>query len=321
MPRDLRACFLPDYFAAVVTEKAPVTDPTLAASSGVLNVPAGDWDEDCLVALDIPRTMLPPVRPSGDLLGLLSAEAARATGLPADLPVFVGIGDNQASFLGSVGRDTASVLVNVGTGGQVSLLTETYRTDRLLETRPFPGGGFLLVSAGLCGGRCYALLEDFCRQVARDLFVVADPQSAYSKLNALAERVPPGADGLRCVPLFTGTRAQPELRASWSGLSPENFTPGHLARALLEGMSRTFAESFAVLIRHTGKHPARLVGSGNGLRENALLRRLVSQDFGLPIQVPAHREEAAFGAALLAAVGAGVFPDLAAAGALLSAEA
>jgi sugar (pentulose or hexulose) kinase len=317
MPRELRACFLPDYFAALLTEKYPVTDPTLAGSSGVLNVPAGEWDADCLQALELPRELFPPVKPSGSLLGPLRPQPSHSARLPTNIPVFVGIGDNQASFLGSVGRRPDTVLVNVGTGGQVSLFTETYRHDPQLETRPFPGGGFLLVSAGLCGGRSYALLEGFCRQIARELFDVQEPAAAYERLNTLAQGIAPGADGLRCEPLFTGTRAQPELRASWTGLSPENFTPGHLARALLEGMARTFRDSFELLVRQTGLRPARLVGSGNGIRENPLLARLIGEAFGLPLEVPVHREEAAFGAALLAAVGVGIFPDLAAAGGLL----
>jgi sugar (pentulose or hexulose) kinase len=225
---------------------------------------------------------------------------AEATGLPEGLPVFVGIGDNQASFLGSVGRRDDAVLVNVGTGAQVSAYVDQFRYDPLLETRPFPGGGYLLAWAGLCGGRSYALLERFYRAVGEQLCgAAAGP--LYEAMNRLAASVPRGAGGVVCEPLFTGTRQDPGLRASWAGLSAENFTPAHLTRALLEGMARTFRTGYEAIARAGGGGKTRLVGAGNGLRENAVLAQCVAEEFGLPLRLPPHREEAAYGAALLAA--------------------
>jgi sugar (pentulose or hexulose) kinase len=172
LPRMGTACFLMDYFAALLTGLAPVTDPSSAASSGVLNLRTRNWDAGLITALGLPVTAFPEVRPSGELLGPLTPESARATGLPAGLPVLVGIGDNQASFLGSVADREEAVLVNVGTGGQVVAWTQKVLVDPLLETRPFPSDGFLLVCAGLCGGRSYAALESFFRQVGFDFFGV-----------------------------------------------------------------------------------------------------------------------------------------------------
>src|SRR5262249_10305933 len=148
---------------ATLTGRAPVTDPTCAASAGVFDVGAGTWDAAMIEALGLPRALFSEVRQSGDFLGGLTAEAAARTGLPEGLPVFVGIGDNQASFLGSVAQREDTMLVNVGTGGQVTAFTDTFRYDPRLETRPFPRGGFLVVAAGLCGGGSYAVLERFFR--------------------------------------------------------------------------------------------------------------------------------------------------------------
>jgi sugar (pentulose or hexulose) kinase len=317
LPGAATACFLMDYFAAWLTGRRPVTDATCAASSGALDLRRGEWDSAILAALGLPRALFPEIRPSGEPLGGLSRDAADRTGLPAGLPVFVGIGDNQASFLGSVASRTDTVLVNVGTGGQVAVYTEGLHQDALLETRPFPGGGYLLVCAGLSGGRAYAALEGFFRQVGVQLCGLPEGRPLYQAMNALAAAVPPGAGGVRCEPFFTGTRHRPELRASWGGLSAETFTPGHLTRALLEGMARAFREGYEAIVRQTGRPAAHLVGAGNGLRENSVLARVVAQELALPLQVPRHREEAAFGAALLAAVGTGACPDLAAAGRLI----
>jgi sugar (pentulose or hexulose) kinase len=317
LPAAGTTCFLMDYFGALLTGTAPVTDATCAGSSGVFDVKAGTWDADLIAALGLPPSFFPEVQPSGTPLGTVTASMADATGLPEGLSVFGGIGDNQASFLGSVADRGDSVLVNVGTGGQVSVYADSFGFDPALETRPFPGGGYLLACAGLCGGRSYALLERFYRQVSEQVCGTAPGETLYAAMNRLAESAPRGAGGLVCEPFFTGTRHQPELRASWTGVSAENFTPANMTRALLEGMARAFRTGYEAISRLGGGGKKQLVGAGNGLRENVVLARCVADEFGLPLRLPRHREEAAYGAALMAAVGAGLFPDLPAAGGLV----
>jgi sugar (pentulose or hexulose) kinase len=277
----------------------------------------GDWAGGLIEALGLPRELFPPVRSAGELLGPVTESMARETGLPPGLPVFVGLGDNQASFLGSVAQRDSTTLVNVGTGGQVAVFTPIFGYDPELETRPFPGGGFLLVSAGLVGGTAYATLERFFRAVAADVLHQPPEASLFDAMTNLAAAVPPGADGLICKPYFHGTRQQPELRASWSGMSAANFTPGHMARALLEGVARVLAASAGRIQAVRGAESKLLVGSGNGIRDNPLLARLIGAAFHRPLMTPQHREEAATGAALVAAVGAGVFADLEQAGRLV----
>jgi sedoheptulokinase len=105
------------------------------------------------------------------------------------------------------------------------------------------------------------------------------------------------------------------VRGRIEGLSPQNFTPGHLARALLEGMARVLGEGLQLVRQQAGGFvPRRAVCAGNGLRENPLLAQLVEQEFGLPLHLPTACEEAAVGAALVGGVGAGVFPSLTSAG-------
>jgi sugar (pentulose or hexulose) kinase len=317
LPATGTACFLMDYFGALLTATAPVTDPSCAASSGIFDVKAGAWDAELIAALGLPPSLFPEVRPSGAPLGTITASMAEATGLPEGLPVFGGIGDNQASFLGSVADRDDSVLVNIGTGGQVSVYTDRFGFDPVLEARPFPGGGYLLACAGLCGGRSYALLERFFQQVAEQVCGTSTSEPLYAAMNRLADSAPRGAGGLMCEPYFTGTRHRPDLRASWTGVSAENFTPANLTRALLEGVARAFRTGYEAIGRLGGGGKKHLAGAGNGLRENPVLARCVADEFGLPLRLPRHREEAAYGAALVAAVGAGLFPDLAAAGWLI----
>lgn len=314
LPERGRACFATDYFGAWLTGEQPLTDPTCAASGGVYDLQRNDWAWDLIEALALPRSLFVPVQPSGAPLGCLTAERAKQLGLDPGVPVFVGLGDHQASFLGSVGDPARSVLVNVGTGGQVAAFTPTFAFAPGLETRPFPRGGFVLVSAGLSGGAAYAVLERFFCQVGQELFGVSKPPPLYESMNRLAATVPAGGDGLRCEPFFFGSRSQPDRRAAWSGLSSANCTPGHLARSLLEGMARTFHAGYDSIRQVLGEPRAVLVGAGNGVRENPLLAQILATEFGQPLHIAAHPEEAAYGAALLAAVGAGLLPDPAHAG-------
>jgi sugar (pentulose or hexulose) kinase len=311
-PASTSASFIVDYLGSLLCGHPIITDATCAASSGAFNIAQGEWDAALLSALELPRNLFAPIRRSGDHLGNLQKEYAARAGLPSGLPVFVGIGDNQASFLGSVAVREDTVLVNVGTGGQVSAYCDRPANDPMLEARPFPRGGFLQVAAGLSGGAAYAALERFLRRTA-ELAIDGPLDPLFSTMNRLAAAIPPGAGGLRFEPFFFGTRMNPEWRGSLSGISVENFTPAHLTRAVLEGMARTFAAGAAALAQSMGRKTRLLVGAGNGVRSNPLLARLIAGEIGLPMTLPMYREEAARGAALLAGVGAGVFADLASA--------
>ena len=135
-------------------------------------------------------------------------------------------------------------------------------------------------------------------------------------MTRLAAEVPPGSEGLRCSPLFTGTRVDPSLRGSFSGIAPDNFTPGHFARALLEGIAEVHFDFYKQMRPLIGERDF-LVGSGNGVRLNPLMAGILAQRFKMVLNIPALEEEAATGAALLAAVGTKELDSLDAAAKLL----
>ena len=311
-----RACFIPDVAVAALIGSAPPCDPTDAGSSALFDIVSGVWDQALLSALDLCWSLLPPVVPTGTIVGELSPRAARATGLAAGTPVAVAMGDNQASYLGSVREPARSVLVNMGTGSQCSLLDDAFGRLDGVDTRWFPGGRYLYVGAGLFGGRSLAYLQGLFERVGRAFFQ-ADAPPSLDAMVAEAAQVPPGADGLRCEPTFTGTRQDPAARGGYTGIAPANLTPGHLTRALLEGMAGAFATLYQGLAEALEPRE-QLVGAGNGIRRNRLLQTLLAEAFGLPLAVPAWGEEAAVGAAMSAAVGVGALPDWAAASALVS---
>ena len=206
-------------------------------------------------------------------------------------------------------------MVNFGTGGQVSLLTDRCSDLPGIETRPFLPGLYLMAGSSLCGGRAYAILEQFFRSYAADAGAPDEPQ--YALMNALAEKAlqreaagpetrAQGADGsLSVSPLFCGTRVDPSLRGSVTGISENNFTPGALILGTLRGMAdelygyySEMASLFPDRVR-----PDRVIGSGNGLRKNPVLQKLVAGRFGAPLELSPFEEEAACGAAISAAMG------------------
>lgn len=305
------ACMIPDYVVARLSHSEPVTAPSNAASSGAFCPKAGQWAEPLIKALALPRHLFSPVRSAPALAGTLASEHAARTGLPAALPVAIAIGDNQASFIGSVADPGHQLGLTVGTGAQLSAFAPTWLEHPAIETRPFPGGGYLLVRASLAGGSAYAHLHRFFQEIGQTLLGGPAQDDLYDAMTALAASVPAGADGVRCEPTFQGSRHDPAAHASWSGLAPDTLTPGHLIRALLEGMARGFGQDYA-LLRQAGLPPRqRLIGSGNALRRNHVLGQAIVDALKMPLDLPAHQEEAAYGAALTAAVAAGLIPNLA----------
>ena len=319
LPPHTSACFLMDLFVATLTGAAPVTDPTVAASAGVLNVADRSWDHDAVTALGLKRELFPEVREVVHPAGRLSADLSTVTGLPAGLPVSVPIGDHQASFLGSISEIGCSVLLNVGTGAQVAVFSEDSVFAPPIELRPFPVRGHLLSNVGLAGGWSFQVVENFVRQLGVELFGASGETPVYQELSRLAEQAVSDCGGLECVPTFSGTRADPNKTGSFLGATPENLTPANFARAVLAGMARNHWEAWNQIAAVTGVSASspRLVGAGNGLRENSVLAAAVSNEFGVAPALTCHREEAAFGAALVGAVSAGVFDSLDSAGKLV----
>jgi xylulokinase len=147
-------------------------------------------------------------------------------------------------------------------------------------------------------------------QLARDLAGTAD---ADLRLNDEAASVPAGADGVTFLPYLQGERTphrDASLRGAFHGMSLAH-TRAHLTRAVLEGVCFAMRDSVEIL-RELGLSPAELLLTGGGAR-SPFVRRLQADVYGLPVTTVNREEGPAYGAALLAAVGAGAFPDLAAA--------
>ena len=318
LPADGKALTIHDLLVYQLCGHA-ATDPTDAASWGLYDVRDGEgWLPGAEEALGIPTDILPEILPTGTVAGTISPAGAVASGLPQGVPVAVALGDNQASFLASVPSLTTTLLLNLGTGGQMTVASPAFLRHPALETRPLIPGHWLLVGASLCGGRAYQLLARFFAQVGADLLgVPVDEASLYPRMNVLADAV----EGIALpvvAPLFCGTRVDPHARASISGLTPENFSPAALTRATIQGMLDELLQAYEIA-RAAGAVPVTVVGAGNALRRNPVMQREISTRTGLELLLPPLREEAAVGAALTAGVASGVITDWQHAGKLVAA--
>lgn len=217
------------------------------------------------------------------------------------IPVAVALGDNQASFIGSV-RSEDYALVNVGTGSQISFLIDDYSEIEGVELRPFDGKRFLCAGCSLCGGRAFAMFEKFCREIA--VISGADIENFYPMLDRLLENKLSSEIKADC--RFCGTRKNPSVKGGYSGITENNFNVAEFAFATLEGIADELYEFY----KASGTKKKAVVCSGNGIRKNPVLCRIVENMFNAEIKLPCYEEEAAFGAALSAAVAIGEFGSI-----------
>ncbi len=291
-----------DYLAAVLAGNDSVyTDPTHAASWGIYDAHSGDWNSAALEALNIPRTLLPEIRPCGAVIGHVSRESASCFGIPAGIPVINAIGDNQASILATGKNFDKEIYLTLGTGAQLSVVVDELPSNlsEQIEARPFPGGKTLLVAAPLCGGAAFAWLADTVNAFRRDLGESDLPKGALlDKLDELALSVlQNGEEELVIAPHFLGERWNPALRGMCNGFTLSNATPGKIGAALARGIVQNLKNGFDANV-FSGK--TEIIGSGNAVRLMKSIQYVISDEFKLPLTLSESREEAAVGAAILA---------------------
>ena len=256
-------CTIGDYFAMYICGvKKPLIHITNSASFG---------NKDSLVS------------------DAVITNGCETVGTYKNIPVSVAIGDNQASVFASL-KDENDVLVNIGTGSQVSLVTDTPIDCKSVEVRPYFDGKYLIVGAALCGGRAYAVLKDFYLGVLNAANVAV--HDVYSIMSTMIDEK--SETTLKADTRFEGTRTDGTVRGSISNISTSNFTAPDLTYAVLCGIANELYEMYSdTKIKCKG-----IVASGNGIRFNRSLQRIVESRFGGKLKIPVCTEDAAFGAAL-----------------------
>jgi xylulokinase len=276
----------------------------LADASGtlMLDVARRRWSREMLDAAGIDTRVLPAVFESPAICARVSRDAAALTGIPAGTPIVAGAGDQAAGAIGMGITRPGTVSVTIGTSGVVFAATDSPATDPAGRLHTFchaiPGRWHVMgvtQAAGLS-------LRWF-----RDLLAAG---VSYDQLTGEAERVPPGADDLLWAPYLMGERTphcDPNARAALVGLSASHGR-GHIVRAILEGVAFSLRDTFSIF-SELGV-PVGSVRLGGGGSRSALWRQIQADVFGRPVDTVTADEGAAYGAAILAAVGIGRWPTL-----------
>lgn len=310
LPDDAVAfCTIHDLVVLHLTDTVqPLLHASDAASLGLFDTEKQAYDKAAIQALGLNDAMFPSVCSDFTVVGHYKG-----------IPVSVAVGDNQASFIGSVADPEHSLLVNVGTGSQVSCFTDKRSTNKALDCRPLMGDSYILAGSSLCGGRAYAMLEKLFREIAAVVSGV-DIKSAYPAMDKLMEGFVHAEDSLDVSTLFSGTRANPKARGSITNIGVDNLTMAALCDGFMQGIARELHELYEAMRPELIGERGCLVGSGNGVRNNKALRERFEEIFGLKMVIPTHKEEAAFGASLSALVAAGVYDSMQAASKLIRYE-
>jgi xylulokinase len=284
-----------------------------ASGTSLFDVGQRCWSDEMLAAVGVPRAWLPEVTESPVVSARVSRAAAGETGLLAGTPVAGGGGDQAAQAVGTGIVAEGTVSVTIGTSGVVFAASEAYRVEPEGRLHAFchavPGTWHLMGVMLSAGGsfRWYRdALGDLERVRAREAGL--DP---YDLLTEAAAEVAPGCEGLLFLPYLTGERTpypDPNARGVFFGLTLRHGK-AHLTRAVLEGVSYGLRDSLE-LMRGLGLSIEQVRASGGGAL-SPLWRQILADVFDAEIATVNVTEGAAYGAALLAAVGAGVYGSVA----------
>ena len=272
-------------------KKRPVMHRSMAASLGCYALETGCMDEAALIKAGINPDFYPEICTEEAPIGLFRGS----------IPVSPALGDNQAGYLGTV-EEPGAILVNVGTGSQISVSSPELRSYETLECRPYIGGGYLYVGASLCGGFAYEILRDFFRETLSFAGADISDDGLYAAMNHAAEAAFENAETPRLSVdvRFMGSRGNPDLKGGISGLTAKNFTPAQLALGVIQGICDELYGFFGEIGPENPMAGRNLYGCGNGLRKNPLMQKLLEERFGCMLMIPESREEAALGAAKFA---------------------
>lgn len=287
-------CTIMDYLVMKLTKQShPLVHVSNAASFGFFDTETLSFDKESISKLKMDSIVLPDVTNEFFIAGNYK-----------NIPVSVAIGDNQASFLGAVENLDETVLVNIGTGSQISFMSDFCVTDDKLELRPLVKDKYILCGSALCGGASYALLESFFRNYVR----ASDSNHSlqYDILNTLAyDAYKQNKKPLTVSTLFAGTRSDPTMQGSILHITKENFTPGQLALGFITGISKELYDFMPI---NTEKKL--IVASGNAVRKIPVMKQVLEDMFGLPVQISYNKEEAAVGAALFSAIAVNIVKNI-----------
>lgn len=303
LPKDyVRYCLTGDY----------ATEVSDASGMQMLDVPRRQWSEELLKTLDIDPSLLAKVYESCEVTGHVSKEAAELTGLSPDTLVVGGAGDNAAAAVGTGVVEDGKAFTTIGTSGVVFAHTNQLAIDPKGRVHTFccavPGAWHVMGVTQAAGLSLKWYRDTFCdaeKQAAQQMGV--DP---YDLMNKEAAQSPIGANKLLYAPYLMGERTphlDADCRGMFFGLSAMH-TRRDLLRAVMEGVTYSLRDCLEVL-GGMGVHPEQMLACGGG-GKSPLWRQMLADVFNCPVATTVNTEGPALGVAILAGVGAGLYPSV-----------
>ena len=277
-----------------------VIERNWALESGLYDAQTGTWAEDVLALAKTKAALLGEVHAPSDVIGHVTAEAARHTGLREGTPVVAGSADHVASAFSAGLKRAGDLLVKLGGAGDILMVLDTFHPDpRLFIDYHVTPSQYLINGCMAASG---SIIKWFRAQFA--------PQAGYAQLDAEAEPLPPGAEGLLLLPYFIGEKTpifDPLARGVLFGLTLRH-TRAHVFRAVLEAISFGFYHHLQVL-DEIGFRPNPTVMVTNGGAHSALWRQVTADVLGLTLHALDEHPGSSLGAMFVAGMGVGAFDD------------
>lgn len=298
----VRHVLLPKDYVRFRLSGERAIDVADASGTLMLDVAARRWSQPMLDAAGVPAGWLPAVFESPAVCARVSRAGAEATGLAAGTPIVAGAGDQAAGAVGMGITRPGAVSATIGTSGVVFAATDRPAADP---------GGRLHTFCHAIPGRWHVMgvtqAAGLSLRWARDMF---GKGATYDELTNEAAAVPAGADGVMWAPYLMGERTphlDSDVRAALIGVAASHGR-AHVVRAVLEGVAFSLRDSFTIF-REIGIPVERIRVGGGGAR-SPLWRQIQADVYGRAVETVAAEEGAAYGAALLGGVGAGVWASV-----------
>jgi xylulokinase len=302
----VRHVLLPKDFVRLRLSGEYATDVADASGTLMLDVARRRWSHEIVVAAGLDAAILPRLFESPEVCARVSREGAAATGLIEGTPIVAGAGDQAAGAIGMGITRPGTVSATIGTSGVVFAATDRPSLDPGGRLHTFchaiPGRWHVMGVTQAAGLSLRWLREQFG--------LAASGDQGYDAMTAAAAAIEPSADGVLWAPYLMGERTphlDPHVRAALIGLAA-NHTRGHITRAVLEGVAFSLRDSFTIFDELD--IPVRRVRLGGGGARSPLWCQIQADVYGHQVEVVSAGEGAAYGAALLAGVGARLWPTV-----------
>jgi xylulokinase len=293
---------LPKDYVRFRLSGAYVVDVADGSGIALMDIGKRAWSDEMLEAMHIARAWLPDLCESTDVSAYVNEEGAAATGLKVGTPIIGGAGDQPAGGVGNGVVSMGQTSLTIGTSGVAYAVNDKYAPELDGRLHTFCGpmaGTWFHMGVMLSAAGSLRWLHD-----------EVTPNQSYDELNEMVERIPRGAEGLVFAPYLTGERhpyPDPYARGALVGFTLRHGV-GHMVRAVMEGVSFGMRDTLE-LLRGLGVNPTEAVVSG-GAVNSKVWRQLTTDIMGIPLYTVNTTENGALGAAILAAVGVGAFPDV-----------